>query len=214
MTAAALHADRRNALAALALALLAAGAAQAQPRGMQARIEATVEGYGNLAPRGTDKPIRLTLRTGADGMRADFHFDSGSSDVYLLKRYDEPRAWWISPRGRYMIPANDASGPYWYDMRRPCDSVQGRCSPAPGEFIAGRLARGLNYDHARRGPDGTTRGTLWIDSETGLLLAYRGTRGNRQDSRSFRASRVSYEPLDAAAYARPDALNTPKGMAD
>ncbi len=210
MTATALRADRRV----LLLALLATGAVQAQPQGTQARIEATVEGYGNLAPRGTGKPIRLTVRTSAEAMRADFHFDGGGSDVYLLKRNDEPRAWWISPQGRYMIPVNDASGPYWYDPRRPCDSVQGRCTPAQGEFIAGRLAKGLNYDHARHGPDGTTRGTLWIDNETGLLLAYRGTVGNRQDSRSFRAARVSYEPVDAAAYAKPDAMNTPKGLAD
>lgn len=213
MTAAALRVDRRAVWTAL-LAVSAAGIAQAQPQGMQARIEATVEGYGNLAPRGTDKPIRLTLRTAAEGMRADFHFDTGSSDVYLLKRNDEPRAWWISVQGRYMIPANDASGPYWYDVQRPCDSVQGRCTPAQGQFIAGRLAKGVNYDHARHGPDGTTRGTLWIDSETGLLLAYRGTHGNRQDSRSFRASRVDYEPLDAAAFAKPTTLHVPKGMTD
>lgn len=210
MTAAALHANRQV----LLLVLLAACAVQAQSQDIQARIEATVQGYGNLAPRGTSQAIRLTVRTSADAMRADFHFDDGGSDVYLLKRNDEPRAWWISPQGRYMIPVNDASGPYWYNPHRPCNSVQGRCTPAQGEFIAGRLAKGLNYDHARHGPDGTTRGTLWIDNETGLLLAYRGSVGNRKDSRSFRATRVSYEPIDATAYAKPDAMNTPKGLAD
>lgn len=203
-----------NRLSLIALTLLIAGSLQAQPQEIQAHIEATVEGIGNLAPRSTDKPIAVTLRTSGAGLRVDFHFDSGGSDVYLLKRTGEPRAWWISMKGRYMIPANDASGPYWYDVRHPCDAVQGRCSPAPGEFIAGRLAKGLTYVDARTGPDGTTRGTLWIDSETGLLLAYRGTVGNRQENRSFRAKQVMYEAIDATLFAMPNQLNSPKGMID
>lgn len=211
MTATGLRAESWSLLVSL---LLAAGAAQAQPQDIQARIEATIEGYGNLAPRGTDKPINITLHTSSDNLRVDFHFDGSGSDVYLLKRGGEPRAWWISPRGNYMIPVTDASGPYWYDVRRPCDSVQGRCSAAPGEFIAGRLAKALHYQDARNGPDGTTRGTLWIDTETGLLLAYRGTVGNRQDTRSFRARQVRYEPIDATLFAMPTQLNTPKGMKD
>lgn len=211
MTAAGLRAESWPLLVA---ALLVVGAAQAQPQDIQARIEASIEGYGNLAPRGTVKPINITLRTSSDNLRVDFHFDGGGSDVYLLKRGGEPRAWWISPQGNYMIPVNDASGPYWYDVRRPCDSVQGRCSAAPGEFIAGRLAKGLRYQDARSGPDGTTHGTLWIDAETGLLLAYRGTVGNRQDSRRFRARQVNYEPVDATLFAMPTQLNTPKGMSD
>lgn len=211
MTAAGLRAE--GCLAAV-LALLLAAPALAQSQGVQARLEGTVEGYGSLAPRTTRKPIPVTLHTSAEGMRAEFHFSTGGSDAYLLKRAEEPRAWWISPKGRYMVPANDASGPYWYDLRQPCDTLQGRCFPAQGEFIAGRLAKGVRYDNARNGPDGTTRGVLWIDSQTGLLLGYRGTVGNRQDSRGFRARQVSYKPLDPALFQKPDNLNSPKGMDD
>lgn len=203
---------RRRACGLLAALLTATGGAPAQPAAVQARIEATVEGFGNLAPRGTDKPIAVTLHIGREAVRADFHFDTPGPDVYLLKHDGQPRAWWISPQGRYMIPVNDATGPYRYDLRHPCDTVQGRCSPAPGEFIAGRLARGLHYADARRGPDGTTRGTLWIDSQTGLLLGYRGTVGNRGETRSLRVRQVSYEAPDPALLTLPGHLNIPKGM--
>ncbi|OAX54521.1 hypothetical protein [Xanthomonas graminis] len=67
----------------------------------------------------------------------------------------------------------------------------------------------MRYRSAAQGPDGTTTGTLWLDS-SGLLLGYRGRIGTRHDERSLRVDAVSYEPVPAEAFAPPDGLRTPQ----
>lgn len=173
----------------------------------QARLQGRAYGFGPLGPKQAGDSVQVEVRLRGEAIRIDF-VGEHAPDAYLVAPGTRGRAWLISRSGDYRLPVADASGPYWYDPKDPCARIGGRCAPAPGEFIAGRLAAGWRYQSATQGPDGTTTGTLWLDS-SGLLLGYRGRIGTRRDERSLRVDAVSYEPVPAGAFEPPQGLRTP-----
>ena len=68
-----------------------------------------------------------------------------------------------------------------------------------------RLAAGWRYDNAQ-GPDGTTSGTLWIDTRTGLLLGYRGRTGNQRTERGLRVTEVTFDEVPSSLFDPPAGL--------
>lgn len=203
-------------LYAVACALLlafpgAAGAAShpdAAPEPPQARMLARAYGLGPLgpnAPAGTPVEVELHLRGSA--IRIDFRGEH-APDAWLTTQGRGTQAWLVSERDNYVLPVPDASGPYWYDPAAPCRSMGGRCEPAPGEFILGRLTAGWRYSNAD-GPDGTRTGTLWIDTQTGLMLAYRGRAGISSRERGMRAAVVTFEDVASDVFELPTALRRP-----
>ncbi|MCC4598251.1 hypothetical protein NRY95_21525 [Xanthomonas campestris pv. phormiicola] len=185
----------------------ATDAAAEGPPPPQARLQGRAYGFGPLGPKQAGDSVQVEVRLRGEAIRIDF-VGAHAPDAYLVAPGTRGRAWLISRSGDYRLPVADASGPYWYDPKDPCARIGGRCAPAPGEFIAGRLAAGWRYQSATQGPDGTTTGTLWLDGN-GLLLGYRGRIGNRRDERSLRVDTVSYEPVPADAFEPPEGLRTP-----
>lgn len=175
---------------------------------LQARLQARAYGVGPLGPKQAGDAALVEVRLRGDAIRIDF-VGTQSPDAYLINPGTRGRGWLVSHSGDYRLPIADASGPYWYDPADPCARIGGRCAPAPGEFIAGRLATGWRYD-AAQGPDGTTSGTLWLD-RSGLLLGYRGKVGNRREERSLRVDAVSFEAVPAEVVTPPEGLRTPDG---
>lgn len=173
------------------------------PEPPQARMLARAYGVGALAP-GADDHVEVELQLRGAAIRIDFRGEH-APDAWLTTGGRGGRAWLVSERGNYVLPVADASGPYWYDPTAPCRTIGGRCVPAPGEFIDGRLAAGWRYDKAK-GPDGTTTGTLWVDTATGLLLGYRGRVGSRGQERGMRARAVRFEAVPESVFLPPQGL--------
>ncbi|MGF6418587.1 hypothetical protein ABH900_002070 [Stenotrophomonas sp. AN71] len=208
MTATTWLADMRVLLAAALMAVTSAPSAHAandvDSEPPQARLLARAYGLGTLGPRAAGDDVEVEIRLRGPAIRIDFR-GSNAPDAWLTTQGQRGRAWLVSESGNYTLPVADASGPYWYDPAAPCQTIGGRCSPAPGEFILGRLAAGWRYDNAH-GPDGTTSGTLWIDTRTGLLLGYRGRTGNRRSERGLRVTDVSFGDVPASLFDPPAGL--------
>lgn len=190
------------------LVMLAAGGAAAEdqapaaPEPPQAIVHAIAEGYGPVAARG-GASLPLTLRLRGDAARIEFS-DPKGRDAYLLVSGPGREGWLVSVPGNVAMPLPRAGTAFWFDPEAPCETLQATCSPAPGEVIAGRAARGWRYRNAAgRGPDGTDSGTLWVDAATGLLLGYRGKLSGRDEARSLRTVSVSYASVPADIFERP-----------
>lgn len=198
----------------LACVGLLVGTAQAQDspatadEPAQARLSARIYGFGPLGSRQAGDHAQVELHLRGDAIRIDF-VGENAPDAWLVTRGKRGQAWLVSESGNYTLPVPDASGPYWYDPKAPCIVLGGRCSPAPGEFILGRLAAGWRYENATQGPDGTTSGTLWIDVRTGLMLGYRGRTGRSGRERSLRVTDVSFEAVPEALFEPPAGLRSP-----
>ncbi|WP_244149971.1 hypothetical protein [Xanthomonas sacchari] len=177
------------------------------PEPLQARLQARAYGVGPLGPKQAGDAVQVEVRLRGDAIRIDF-VGAQAPDAYLINPGTRGRGWLVSKSGDYRLPVADASGPYWYDPTDPCARIGGRCTPAPGEFIAGRLAAGWRYA-AALGPDGTTSGTLWLD-RSGLLLGYRGKVGNSRQERSLRVDEVSFEAVPAETFTPQENLRTPE----
>ena len=206
MTAATWRASAFVLVALLTSPAQAQSEAAAEPA--QARLQARVYGLGPLGPKAAGDHVDVDIRLRGGAIRIDFIGDN-APDAWLLNPGTRGRGWLVSESGNYSLPVADASGPYWYDPKAPCVQLGGRCSPAPGEFILGRLAAGWRYENALQGPDGTTSGTLWIDVQTGLMLGYRGRTGSHGRERSLRATAVSFETVPEEVFEAPSGLRTP-----
>lgn len=191
-----------------ASATAAPGPAPEDPAPPQAHLQVRVGGALAWARGNTAETLQATVRLHGDAIRIEFD-DGPDAGSYLLNTGTFGRGWIVNPAGNYRLPIADASGPYWLDPQQPCAHIGGRCSPAHGEFIAGRLARGWRYERADRGPDGTTRGTLWVDTQTGLLLGYRGSAGNGGRERTLRVTAVGFEPQPRELFELPGELRSP-----
>lgn len=189
-----------------ALAQVPAGAAEPEPP--QARLQARAYGVGPIGPKQAGEYIQVQISLRGKSIRIDF-LDDNAPDAWLVSEGRRGQAWLVSESGNYTLPVTDASGPYWYDPKAPCIVLGGRCSPAPGEFIVGRLAAGWRYEGAAQGPDGTTSGTLWIDTQTGLMLGYRGRTGRSRRERSLRVTDVVFEAVPEAEFEPPAGLRRP-----
>lgn len=148
----------------------------------------------------------LVLRAKGDALRVDMPGGGGrGGGGRLLVDASDGSAWLVAPGGEVALPvARTGFEALRVDPARPCVRMQARCEPAAGDVVAGVPVDGWRYRHAGgRGPDGTSSGTLWVDRESGTVLAYRGEVAGRADRREMRARTVSRLPIDDAAFLPP-----------
>lgn len=148
--------------------------------------------------------VRIYLQDGA--VRTEFEGASGQSGVILSLA--ERGNWWLSDDGKQALPVQDGAPKHLLiNADDPCASMGGsaRCERIQSRVIAGVLAQGWRYRQARGlGAGGSSRGELWVDSETGLVLAYRGHGRTRRERSSFQAGSVSYGPLSDSLFQLPE----------
>lgn len=179
-------------------------AAEPQPLSVTLTGVAVGDGYRfALAGRNTGA-IAQTVREKGDRVRVDF--EAGGQRGTVLR--DAQGAWLISALYDVALPlpASTTARPMIYDADAPCRAMDARCERAPDRIILGRPAVGWSFRHAgSRGPDGTDSGTLWLDRETGVLLAHRSEDMSRRHY-EWRATSVDFTPLDDALFVLPAAL--------
>ena len=187
---------------ACAAGIAAAAASASADEAGSVTIEASGHGLGGVRASGSGGPA-LTLRLKGERMRVDL----GREGSVLIDLHGGA-AWLLAPDGTAAIPvARTGFEALRVDPASPCRVMQARCERAPADIVAGVAADGWHYrDASGRGPDGTSRGTLWIDPASGLVLAFHGEVPGRADRRAMRALTLTRTPID-------DALRQPPGAA-
>ncbi|SJZ96551.1 hypothetical protein [Novilysobacter spongiicola] len=154
--------------------------------------------------------LPLTIRLSGSHLRIDFESRSGE-DGYLLAdtTADARQAWMVSRSGDVALPV---PAPGWttfrLDPEAPCADMAARCEPESVDVVANRLVRKWRYrDADGRGPDGTDTGTLWVDPQTGLLLAFKGRLAGRGDVRGYKVTAVEHTPMSPDLFELPRTLD-------
>lgn len=107
------------------------------------------------------------------GNRTRLEFQSADQEGYLLREGNA--VWLVNEKAKLAWPLkySTSARQYVFDAANPCASLDISCAREGKKNIAGREASGWSFRHAgTRGPDGSDHGTMWIDDEYGLLLAY------------------------------------------
>lgn len=190
---------------ALAFCLCACAAAEAQQAAAEGVAQVSTNQLGPLTrarPRGKLEPVTVYFREGA--VRIDFHDAAGASYQLLLPGDGRP-GWILDAKGT-ALPAPNAAWPLVFDPDAPCagQGMFANCqSQGPG-LVAGKNARHWRYRFSRNtGPGMTSRGDMWLDAETGLVLAYRGETGVGL-AQEWRVQSVSYGPLPEDTFDLPE----------
>ncbi len=180
----------------LALLLLVTGwpdGRAAEPLAGSAEVVTNQLGaFTRTRPRGTMEPVRLFFDDGA--LRMHFR-DSAGGDYALLLPAGSPVGWVTAANGGAM-PVPRMRWPLWFDPAAPCQG-QGMfadCQRLEAGIRAGRNAVRWRYRLPNAtGPGMTGQGSMWLDVETGLVLAYEG-RGGLGPEQRWEVRRVQYGP--------------------
>jgi outer membrane lipoprotein-sorting protein len=124
------------------------------------------------------------------GNRTRLEFRSADQQGYLLRQ------------GSGIWLVNEAARQAW-PLKYSTTARQYLCEHVGTKEIAGREAGGWRFTHAgSRGPDGSDSGTMWIDTQYGLLLGYHA---EDQQGRSldWTVTSVSFEPLSPELFELP-----------
>jgi len=192
---------------ALGFCVCTGGAADAQQASAEGVAQVSTNQLGPLTratPRGKLEPVTVYFREGAT--RIDFRDAAGASYQLLLPGGDKP-GWILDGKGA-ALPAPRAAWPLVFDPQAPCagQGMFASCqSQGPG-LVAGQNARHWRYRFSRNtGPGLTSRGDMWLDAETGLVLAYRGETGAGLPQ-EWRVQSVTYGPLPEDTFDPPKAV--------
>ena len=156
-----------------------------------------------LAGRNTGA-IAQTIREKGEHVRVDF--EAGGQSGTVLR--DAQGAWLISELYSVALPlpSSTTARPLIYDLDEPCAKMRARCEHAEDRLILGRPAVGWAFRHAGgRGPDGTDSGVMWLDRDTGVLLAHRSEDMSRRKY-EWRTTSVDFTPLDDDIFDMPTSL--------
>ena len=184
----------------------------AKPLSVTVTGVAVGEGYRlGLGGRNTGA-LAQTIREKGDRVRVDF--EAGGKRGSVLR--DKQGAWLISEAYNAALPltASTTARPIIFDLQDPCRGIDARCERAEDRIILGRAAVGWSFRHAgSRGPDGTDNGIMWLDRETGVLLAHRSEDMSRRRY-EWRTTSIDFSPLDDALFDLPNGLKKvpPKGV--
>ncbi len=158
-------------------------------------------GYGD----GGNAVLAETVQLKGDRTRVDVV--SGPRRFYVLRKGDT--AWLVSERDRFALPVTHTpAGRDWrLDKEAPCRDGGFHCERArDARRIAGRQVVGWRFRSAgTRGPDGTDSGTLWLDADTGLVLAYQAQDMN-QRHHDWTATSVEFGPLADELFELPQGI--------
>jgi hypothetical protein len=190
---------------ALALAGLAAGMARAaEPvfSGVAEVMTNQLGGLSRISPRGAWQQVTVYFRD--DAMRVQFEDATGAQYALILAK-DAPTGWIVGQRGGAM-PVPGMHWPLRFDPQQPCAGLGmfADCQPGQTGLHAGRPARQWRYRLANgKGPGMTRQGTMWLDTETGLVLSYRGRTG-LEEQQQWEVQRVRYGPQPDALFQPPE----------
>lgn len=162
---------------------------------------------------GSAAKMPLTIRIRGDATRIDFT-GPGGEEAYLLSLAGGQQRWLVNKATEVALPIPGTATSLRVDPADPCAAMQASCERGRGEVIAGTVVQGWRYRNAGgRGPDGTERGTLWVDPVSGLVLGYRGQLSGRPEYREMRALSVSRRPIETAWFDLPRTLQQLSGDA-
>ncbi|MET7143390.1 hypothetical protein M3S04_17260 [Xanthomonas sp. PPL139] len=189
----------------VALCQAFAGVVHAKDAGFAGVAQVTTNELGGLSriqPRGAAQPATVFFRDGA--LRIQFQDASGRSYALILAK-DAPTGWIVGQQGGAM-PVPGMRWPLRFDPEQPCSGLGmfADCQRGDSGLHAGRSAVQWRYRLANPdGPGRTRQGTMWLDRDTGLVLAYRGKTGLEQQQQ-WDIQRVDYGPQPDALFQPPD----------
>lgn len=180
--------------------LLLTGALAPVPARAQSGLSGTAEVMTNqlgaltrAQPRGTLEPVTVYFRDGAVRM----HFKDRAGSQYALVLPAGANTGWILDGRGGALPLPQMRWPLRFDPEAPCtgQGMFADCQRAGQGTYAGRNAARWRYRFSNAtGPGQTRQGSMWLDMETGLVLAYEGKTGLGQDQQ-WQVRQVSYRPL-------------------
>lgn len=179
----------------LLLAMLQMAPALAQP-GASGTAQVMTNQLGPLTraqPRGALEPVTAHFRDGA--VRIEFK-DRGGKAYALVLPAGASTGWLLDGKGGG-VPVPQLRWPLHFDPVAPCTGhgMFADCQHAGEGIYAGRNASRWRYRLSNAtGPGQTRQGSMWLDTETGLVLAYEGKTGLGQDQQ-WQVRQVSYRPL-------------------
>jgi hypothetical protein len=118
----------------------------------------------------------------------------------------EGQAGWLLGANEGALPLPHAQWPLLFDVANPCAGLglSADCRSLGSGVQAGRDAKRWQYRlSGNRGPGMTSRGEMWLDAETGLVLAYRGETGVGQPL-EWQVRSVEYAALPDELFALPE----------
>jgi len=171
-------------------------------------LQAESIGVGPYAQEAGGKPLPMTLYAGDGKTRADFTGPAGERAMAL---HDGARdeGWMISLDRGIAVPfQGTAAADLRVDPGRPCAHLPRPCQRTDSRFIAGRAVTGWRYHGANaRGPGGTSKGEFWVDTGTGVVLAYRGTKQGWEQVYAMTATSIRYGKLPADLFDLPETVD-------
>jgi hypothetical protein len=190
----------------------AQGPEVAKPQSVTVIGVAVGDGYRLGLGGRTTQALAQTIREKGDRVRVDF--EAGGKRGSVLR--DKQGAWLISEAYNAALPlvASTTARPIIFDTQAPCRAIDARCERAEDVIILGRPAVGWTFRHAgSRGPDGTDSGIMWLDRETGVLLAHRSEDMSRRKY-EWRTTSIDFTPLDDTLFDLPSGLQkvSPKNL--
>ena len=174
-------------------------------------LQAESIGVGPYAQEAQGKPLPMTLYVSDGSTRADFTGPDGERAMAL---HDGVRdeGWMISlDRGIAMPFQGTAAADLQVDPGQPCAHLPRPCQRTGSRFIAGRPVAGWRYHGANaKGPGGTSKGEFWIDPDTGVVLAYRGTKQGWEDVYEMTVKSIRYGKLPPELFELPETVDAYK----
>ena len=137
------------------------------------------------------------------GNRTRLEFRSAHQQGYLLRQGSG--IWLVNEVAKQAWPLkySTTARQYLFEPQDPCRSLGVACERVGTKEIAGREAGGWHFTHAgSRGPDGSDSGTMWIDTQYGLLLGYHAE-DQQGRSLNWTVTSVSFEPLSPELFELP-----------
>ena len=196
---------RAAAVVALALALVPAVLRAGELSGTAQVVTNQLAAFTRTQPRGALDEATVFFR--GDALRIEFSDASGATHALVLPA-DKAMGWLEDARGN-VLPLPVGRWPLRADPAQPCagQGLFADCQPAGEGIYAGRSARQWRYRLANAtGPGGTRQGRMWLDADTGFVLAYEGETRVGANAR-WQVRSVQYGPLPAAMFKPPAAAD-------
>lgn len=154
-------------------------------------------------PLGTAGSTAYHAEIGAtvDALRAEFTVVGGRRFT-LLQPAGSHTSWLVDSASGALMPfQGEGLRGLFVDPGDPCASVGGRCRALPERRFGEIRATAWRYRNATRGPGGTREGTLWVDPDRAIIVAYEGRVG--REERSMHPLELTHETIAAESFEPP-----------
>lgn len=179
--------------------------------GLAAAGETTMEGvaqvmtnqlgaFSRTQVRGAMEPATVYFRGKA--LRIEFHDRTGRPYAVVLPA--AATGGWLQGGGG-ALPLPSARWPLQVDPQQPCagQGLFAECSDLGAAELAGRQARKWRYRLSNAtGPGMTRQGAMWVDIDTGFVLAYHSDTG-AGPGKHWQVQTIRYAPQPEALFAAP-----------